>query len=98
MSVYLRKMVGTRWKTIEVNDEDVEKITVEYFKKNMALMERCVLNTNLLLNKSEKLKALQLSPEMRDKMALALMDKMISPLHYAIENSVEESIAKDPDL
>lgn len=98
MSVYLRKMVGTRWKTIQVSDEEVENITKDYFRKNLVLMERCILNVNLMCEKSEKLKSAQLTHEMRDKMAISLMDKMVSPLHYAIENYVEDNLSKETDL
>ena len=97
MPVYFRKMVGTRWKTIEVTDAEIETVTREYFLSNLGLMERCLLNVSKMVEKSEKLKSLQLSTETRDKLAISLIDKMVTPLHFAIENYVENKLLKDAD-
>jgi hypothetical protein len=94
-NIYFRKMVGNRWKTLEVSPEEIESVIKHYFIDNLMLMERCFLNTEIFLNKSEKLQGKNITPGMKEKMALLLMEKMITPLHFAIENYVEEGISKD---
>jgi len=98
MSVYFRKMHEGKWRTIELSDQDVETATIDYVKTQLRCMERCILNVNQLCDKSDKLKSLELSSDMKNHMALALMDKWLSPFHYFLDNRVEENLVKKDDL
>ena len=95
MSVYVNRNVKNRWEKIEVTDAEIADITKRNFVANMNIAIDCVANVRKAMPASKRLEGQNLSAELIDGVALALIEKMTKPLHYDVENYVDEKLAKE---
>lgn len=95
MSQYCNRNVRGKWEKIEVTDAEVAEVTKRNFIYNMNTAIECVVNVRSAMEKSARLKGVApVSHELVDSITLAITEKMLKPLHYDIENYVDEKLDK----
>lgn len=96
MSVFFKKNVGNVWTLIEVSDAEVAAIEKSNFQANVRIAANVARYLPSLLQK-------QLGAESKDKfdpevvkaLIPVFVDKMTTPIRYAIENYVDSNLAKE---
>jgi hypothetical protein len=94
MSTYVNRNVRGRWEKVEVTDAEVAEVTKRNFIANMNTAIECIINVRKSIQSSSRLKDEQITVPLdtQEQIALALIEKMTKPLHYDIENYVDEKL------
>lgn len=96
MSVFVNRNIKGKWIKIEVTDDEVALVEKTNFKKNVAMAARVVKYFPGLLSKQlgEDGKGVSVDKAVMDALIPVFTDKMTTPLHFAIENFVDEKLSK----
>lgn len=94
MGVYILRNIKNRWERIEVTNDEVAEITKNNFLSNMAIVIRCIKNVPKILASSKELEGTEITKPMIENAINVLSEKMTKPLHYDIENYVDDQLAK----
>lgn len=85
MPIYVRRNIKNKWVTIEVSDEEIEKLKEHNLQHNLKMLDYVIKNTqdyfanNPLIGSS-------------DSFISILVDRLTTPLHYMIENYVDHKL------
>ena len=89
MSVFANRNINGKWVKVEVTDPEIIEIEKNNFKKNIEVAKKCLKHV------PSQLKDLNLVPTIMERIIPIFIEKMSTPLHYAIENYVDEKLSKD---
>lgn len=87
MSVFVNRNINGKWQKIEVSDTEVAAIEKTHFLKNVDIAKKIVDHLPKKLSGTDPLVINALIP--------VLVEKMASPLYYAIENFVDSKLTKE---
>jgi len=86
MPVFLNRNINGSWRKIEVTEDETKLLEKQLFLEAVEKVAKCRENLPKKIQ--------NLNPGLLDQLTVLLVEKMVSPLHYMIENYVDEKLSK----
>lgn len=87
--VFINRNIDGKWQKVEITSSEVRGLTSKCYSQNLRLVKRCLES----FDKLDFLKSRD--QELKNSLLCLLVEKMTTPLHYFIENYVDDKLKKE---
>ena len=94
MSVFVNRNIDGKWKKIEVTDAEVIAVEKALVKRNAEIAAKTIQYVPGLIQKNLP-EGFKVDPSILQAILPIFVDRLTSPLHFAIENFVDQKLHTD---